>query len=175
MLKTIASLLVIFSLSACFSSSQNDQVDFDVDPNMAFDESGDFDVVADEDMANEINAQTQQEIEEVEVSDRIFFGLDQNSLSAEAQSTLDTQAAWLKSDYGINVVIEGHCDERGAREYNIALGERRAEAVKDYLVSAGVSASRIKTVSYGKEKPAFVGSGEGIWSKNRRAVTVIEE
>ena len=83
------------------------------------------------------------------------------------------QTEWLKSDHALMVVIEGHCDERGTREYNIALGEKRAVAVKKYLVSLGIPSYRIKTVSYGKERPAVVGSNPEAWSKNRRAVTVV--
>lgn len=81
----------------------------------------------------------------------------------------------MNSDPSIKVIIEGHCDERGTREYNIALGERRAMAAKKYLIGKGINASRIKVISYGKERPAFIGSGEDIWAKNRRAVTVVEE
>ena len=114
-------------------------------------------------------------MEEIQVEDRVFFDLDSSSLKDNAKKILDNQAAWLKSDPSIKVIIEGHCDERGTREYNIALGERRANATKEYLVSNGVEEFRIKTISYGKERPAFVGRGEEIWSKNRRSVTVIEE
>jgi peptidoglycan-associated lipoprotein len=94
-------------------------------------------------------------------------------LSAEARAALDTQAAWLKSHDDVNVIVQGYCDERGTREYNLALGERRANAVKQYLVSQGVEESRISTISYGKERPAVLGSNEAAWAQNRRAVTVI--
>lgn len=107
------------------------------------------------------------------VGDRVFFALDSSVLSGDAQATLDRQAAWLNANSSVNVVVEGHADERGTREYNLALGERRATAAKNYLVSTGVSAARISTVSYGKERPAVSGSDEGSWSQNRRAVTVI--
>ncbi|MBY0354255.1 MAG: OmpA family protein, partial [Rickettsiales bacterium] len=80
---------------------------------------------------------------------------------------------WLKSNTGVNIVVEGHCDERGTREYNLALGERRANAAKDYLVSLGVSAARVTTISYGKERAAVTGSNESSWAQNRRAVTVL--
>lgn len=107
------------------------------------------------------------------VGDRVFFALDSSTLSGEAQATLDRQAGWLKENSGVNIVIEGHADERGTREYNIALGERRATAAKNYLVNLGVAASRLSTVSYGKERPAVMGSDESAWSQNRRAVTVL--
>lgn len=107
------------------------------------------------------------------VGDRVFFALNTSVLDSEAQATLDRQAAWLKSNTSVSVVVEGHADERGTREYNLALGERRATAAKNYLVSTGVEAGRVSTVSYGKERPAVTGSDEGAWSQNRRAVTVI--
>ena len=107
------------------------------------------------------------------VGDRVFFDYDSAVLSSEAQAVLGRQAEWLGQHTAANVTIEGHCDERGTREYNIALGERRASATKNYLVSLGVDAGRISTISYGKERPAVVGGGEDSWSKNRRGVTVI--
>lgn len=111
----------------------------------------------------------------VNVGDRIFFGFDKSDLSSEAQATLDRQAAWLKKYGSTKVTIEGHCDERGTREYNIALGERRATAAKNYLVAAGIPAARINTISYGKERPAVVGSNEAAWAQNRRDVTVVAQ
>jgi len=86
---------------------------------------------------------------------------------------LQDQAAWLKQHSGVSVTIEGHCDERGTREYNLALGEKRAQAVKNYLGTLGVGDSRISSVSYGKERPAVVGSNDGAWSQNRRSVTTV--
>lgn len=105
-------------------------------------------------------------------SDRIFFGLDQYDVDAEDQATLQSQAAWLQQNPNVRVTIEGHADERGTRDYNIALGERRANAAKNYLASLGIAPSRITTVSYGKERPAALGSDEQAWAQNRRAVTV---
>lgn len=107
------------------------------------------------------------------VGDRVFFNYDSATLSSEAQHTLERQAAWLKQYSSVNVTVEGHCDERGTREYNLALGERRAAASKKYLVGLGVAASRISTISYGKERPAVVGDDEAAWSQNRRAVSVV--
>jgi peptidoglycan-associated lipoprotein len=109
----------------------------------------------------------------VNVGDRVFFGFDKSDLSTEAQGTLDRQATWLKKYSSAKVTLEGHCDERGTREYNIALGERRATAAKNYLEAAGIAAARISTISYGKERPAVVGSNEAAWAQNRRAVTIV--
>ena len=105
-------------------------------------------------------------------SDRIFFGLDQYDIDAEDQATLQSQAAWLQQNPAVRMTIEGHADERGTRDYNIALGERRANAAKNYLASLGIDSGRITTVSYGKERPAALGSDEASWAQNRRAVTV---
>jgi len=106
-------------------------------------------------------------------SDRIFFGTDQYDIDTEDRATLDKQAAWLNRYPNVQITVEGHCDERGTREYNLALGERRANAAKNYLVSAGVAASRISVISYGKERPAVPGDDEAAWAQNRRAVTVV--
>lgn len=105
-------------------------------------------------------------------SDRIFFDLNQYDVDAQDQATLQSQAAWLQQNPSVRVTIEGHADERGTRDYNIALGERRANAAKNYLASLGIDPSRITTVSYGKERPAALGSDEAAWAQNRRAVTV---
>jgi peptidoglycan-associated lipoprotein len=110
----------------------------------------------------------------VNVGDRVFFGFDSADLSAEARTALEKQAAWLKKFGGVRIVIEGHCDERGTREYNLALGERRANASKDYLVALGINPARIKTISYGKERPAALGHNETAWAQNRRGVTVVD-
>ncbi len=107
------------------------------------------------------------------ITDRVYFATDSSTVDSEGQANLDKQAAWLKANSSVNVTLEGHADERGTREYNIALGERRATAAKSYLVGQGVPASRISTISYGKERPAVTGNDEGAWSQNRRAVTVI--
>ena len=109
----------------------------------------------------------------VNVGDRVFFDLDKSDLKPEARRTLERQAAWLKQYGNVTVTLEGHCDERGTREYNLALGDRRAKAASNYLVSLGIAATRIKTISYGKERPAVLGSNEAAWSQNRRSVTVV--
>ena len=106
--------------------------------------------------------------------DRVFFAYDSSAISADAAEVLDTQVKWLKKHENVNVVVQGYCDERGTREYNLALGERRANAVKQFLVSQGVAADRVSTISYGKERPAVLGSNEAAWAQNRRAVTVIK-
>jgi peptidoglycan-associated lipoprotein len=105
--------------------------------------------------------------------DRVFFDYDKFSLKADARATLEKQAAWLKKYPAVTLSVEGHCDERGTREYNLALGERRANAARDYLVSLGVSKDRVKTISYGKERPVAMGSNEAAWAQNRRGVSVI--
>ena len=107
------------------------------------------------------------------IGDTVFFGYDSSQLSADAMAVLDAQAAFLNAKPSFRLKIEGHADERGTREYNLALGERRASATRDYLVARGVDGSRIRIVSYGKERPAVVGSNEEAWSKNRRSVTVL--
>jgi len=107
------------------------------------------------------------------VGDRVFFDTDQTDLTAIAQATLDKQAAWLNQYNHYSFTIEGHADERGTREYNFALGSRRAQTVHDYLAAKGVSASRMKMISYGKERPVAVCDDISCWSQNRRAVTVL--
>ena len=107
------------------------------------------------------------------VGDRVFYALDSSVLDAEDMRTLERQAQWLQKYNNVNVVVEGHCDERGTREYNLALGERRAAAAKNYLVSLGINAGRVSTISYGKERPVAVGHDDGSWAQNRRAVTVV--
>ena len=109
----------------------------------------------------------------VNVGDRVFFGYDSAELDSDAQELLQDQVAWLKQHSSVNVSIEGHCDERGTREYNLALGEKRAQSVKNYLISLGIDSGRVSTISYGKERPAVVGSNDGAWSQNRRSVTTV--
>jgi peptidoglycan-associated lipoprotein len=108
-------------------------------------------------------------------SDRVFFDTDSYSLDAQSRTTLDAQAAWLARNPAVRVTIEGHADERGTREYNLALGDRRANSARDYLQSRGVAAARMQTISWGKERPAVEGHDESAWAQNRRAVTVVPE
>jgi len=110
---------------------------------------------------------------QVNVGDRVFFDFDKFDVKPAGKATLDKQAAWLKKFPQWKVVVEGHCDERGTREYNLALGERRANAVKSYLVNQGIPANRVTTISYGKERPVALGSNEAAWAQNRRGVTVL--
>ena len=109
----------------------------------------------------------------IAVGDRVLFDYDSASLDSSAKILLDGQSRFLRANTDLNFIVEGHCDERGTREYNLALGEQRATAVRDYLVIQGIDPDRIKVISYGKEKPAVVGSNGMAWSKNRRAVTII--
>ena len=109
----------------------------------------------------------------VNVGDRIFFDFDRSDIRADQVANLEKQAAWLKQFGGIRVVIEGHADERGTREYNLALGERRANSHRDYLISLGVDPARLDVVSFGKERPAVLGSNEAAWAQNRRGVVVL--
>lgn len=105
--------------------------------------------------------------------DRVFFAYDQSTISSEGQQILERQAQWLKRYSQVAVTIEGHCDERGTREYNLALGERRAQGVKNVLVALGISASRIQTISYGKDRPIVVGSDEAGYAQNRVGITTV--
>ncbi len=115
---------------------------------------------------------TQQDLVQ-NVGDRVFFDTDSSALRGDARATLQRQAAWLNQYPDVQVTVEGHADERGTREYNLALGARRANSAKDYLVSLGVAPSRIQTISYGKERPVALCSDESCWSQNRRSVTVV--
>ena len=108
----------------------------------------------------------------IDVPDRVFFAYDSYSLAATAQTTLNKQAKWLKANPSVAIAVEGHADERGTREYNLALGDRRASSVKDYLMSQGISSNRISTISYGKERPVKSGSNDTAWAQNRRSVSV---
>ncbi|MBF0323803.1 peptidoglycan-associated lipoprotein Pal [Magnetospirillum moscoviense] len=119
-------------------------------------------------------AQMQREFQ-TSVGDRVYFGTDSTSLSAESKGTLDRQVAFLRRYPTVMLRIEGHADERGTREYNLALGDRRAQAAKEYMLAQGVSSNRLTTSTYGKERPEAIGSSESSWSKNRRAISVIAQ
>ncbi len=118
-------------------------------------------------------SQSLQERFVAEVGDRVFFDFDKSDLKPEARRTIERWSAFFKQNPNATVTIEGHADERGTREYNLGLGERRANAAKNYLVSLGIEARRVATISYGKERPAVLGSNEAAWSQNRRAAAVI--
>lgn len=178
MFRKLLVLVAVFSLISCQSKPKKD--DFKIEEKSAETEQAPYQTVDSEQQAVDLNKQTETQIQEqapqvqeIEVKDRVLYDYDSFALTDDAKKILDTQVAWLKSDTNIKVTIEGHCDERGTREYNIALGERRANSAKNYLVSNGIDESRIKTISYGKERPAFFGSTEEIFAKNRRAVTVV--
>jgi peptidoglycan-associated lipoprotein len=173
--KNILFLILSLSLFSCQSSLkkeeekkvQNDNIVIENQPQQP------YETINSEEQAQSLNQQTEAENQEVEVEDRVLFSSNSSLIEDDAKKILDIQAQWLKSDESINVTIEGHCDERGTREYNIALGEKRAFAVKKYLKQLGIPESRIKIVSYGKERPAFFGNSDEVHNKNRRAVTVV--
>ena len=131
------------------------------------------DAGSDSGIGNAVIPGSQQDFVANVSSDRVFFDYDQYNVDAEDQATLQSQAQWLQRNPAVRVTLEGHADERGTRDYNLALGERRANAAKNYLASLGIDPSRIQVISYGKERPAELGSNEAAWAKNRRAVTVV--
>ena len=171
MLKKFLTLSAVLLLVSCQSKTKSDDLRTEDKAAAQVDNKGSYQTLEGEQQANALNQQVP--VQEIEVQDRVLFGYDSADLTDEAKKILDTQVSWLKSDAGIKITIEGHCDERGTREYNIALGEKRANAAKKYLTSNGVDAARIKILSYGKERPAFFGTSEEILAKNRRAVTVV--
>ena len=123
---------------------------------------------------NEAETEMQDQNFADNAQDRVYFGFDRANLDAEAVNVLKAQADWLKANPEKTVTVQGHTDGRGTREYNLALGERRAVAVKNYLLSRGISPDRIEVISYGKERPAVVGANEAAWAQNRRAVSVVK-
>ena len=178
-------LLYLALFSAIISCSYNERpIDKEKEDVFVIEEASpeaqkqeEYEVVLDEQQALEMNAQVEKEQpvitdEVIEVQDRVFFGYDSAQITAPAKEILNAQTQWLLNNPNINITIEGHCDERGTREYNIALGERRAYAAKKFLINNGVKENRIKTISYGKEKPAFFGNSKEIHAKNRRAVVI---
>lgn len=178
MLKKILVLITLISIASCSSKMKQDsmvdsQDDFTVEDGMSSSAQDSYKPLESEQDAAAMNKNAQSQEDAVEVKDRVFFAYDSSELSDEAKKILDVQTMWLKSDPSINITIEGHCDERGTREYNIALGERRANAAKDYLIANGIENSRMKVVSYGKEHPIYFGTDEAVVSKNRRAVAVV--
>ena len=165
-LRLSAALLL---LAACTSADEGPQSGLE---GGAEGVSGGRPGIASSDLAGQPTPGTQEDLA-VSVGDRVFFQYDSAVLTSEATGVLDQQAAWLKQYPDVIVTIEGHTDERGAREYNLALGDRRANAVKNYLVALGISPQRILTISYGEERPAEPGHDETAWARNRRAVTVV--
>lgn len=162
MKKLLMLFFVLILVSACASGSKTVVEE-------------EYDVIETQEDADAMNSNTNKVVEEIQVPDRVYFALNKYNITNDSAEILKLQSEWLKADPSINIIVEGHCDERGTREYNLALGERRANAVKNFLVRQGVSASRIKTISYGKERPVVLGSGEAIWAKNRTSITVIAQ
>ena len=144
-------------------STGSDSTEIEVEDNIAaIVEMDDIETI-DQRLANEL----------IEVGDRVFFDYDQSIIAEEGRDTLLKQAQFLNKNSNLLITITGHCDERGTREYNLALGERRASSVKNYLVSLGIEANRISVISYGKEKPTVAGQNDWAWSQNRTAITLI--
>lgn len=162
--KILTLVLALMLATACASKSKNDS-------SQATDGSGTVDVYGDTYPSNP-EPGTQADLA-VNIGDRVFFGYDSSVIEGEGQATLQRQAEWLQKYPNVTVTIEGHCDERGTREYNLALGERRAAATRNFLISLGVPSNRISTISYGKERPNQLGSDEESWRLNRRGVTVV--
>ena len=160
-LKTLASIALVAALAAC-SKEEAPEAEFIDDGSEVSISSEVRGVVAGS--QDDLNARA---------GNTVYFAYDKANLSAEATRTLKKQAAWLKMFPKVNIIIEGNCDERGTRKYNQALGEKRANAAKRYLIAQGISAKRITTVSYGKDKPAVLGNTEAAYAKNRRDVTII--
>ena len=170
-IKLLASALLVFFLAACSTT-----------PKDTADSSGSGSTSTSSDVSSSAETGTtesasiepgSQEDLIVNVGDRVFFNYDSAELDNDAQELLQDQVAWLKQYSDVSVIIEGHCDERGTREYNLALGEKRAQSVKNYIINLGISADRVSTISYGKERPAVVGSSDGAWAQNRRSVTIV--
>jgi len=152
MIKALSAIAAMFLIAAC-SNSNDQQTASAATTSVAPGTVGDF---------------------RQNVGDRVFFDTDASTVREDGRQTLNRQAEWLKKYTNYQITVEGHCDERGTREYNLALGERRANAARQYLIAQGIPAARLKTVSYGKERPDPVGSDEASWARNRRAVTALE-
>ncbi len=171
-IKFITGALLVFFLAAC-STTPKDTADSSGSGSSS--SSSDVSSSGSEDTASEsasIEPGSQEDLI-VNVGDRVFFNYDSSELDSDAQELLQDQVAWLKQYSDVSVIVEGHCDERGTREYNLALGEKRAQSVKNYIISLGISSDRVSTISYGKERPAVVGSNDGAWAQNRRSVTIV--
>ena len=169
--KFLISFFLIFLVSAC-ATTPKDEADSSGSGSSASElESVDYtsDAVSGSDDYNIVPGSQEDLV--VNVGDRVYFSFDSYELDDDAKELLQDQAAWLKQYNKSSIIIEGHCDERGTREYNLALGEKRAQAVKNYLNGLGVGS--MSTISYGKERPAVVGSNDGAWSQNRRSVTIV--
>lgn len=182
MSKKLSILAILLVATSCLSDKEFYKQDQQEVPDIAQEmviEEAPFQPIQNEQQAEQINEEVkineEISIETVEVPDRVFFAFDSSHISDEATKALDIQAQWLAHNPQITITIEGHCDERGTREYNLALGQRRATATQKYLISKGIETNRIKTISYGKEKPAYFGTSEAIHAKNRRAVVIVRD
>ena len=175
MIKLFTSALLVFFLAAC-STTPKDTADSSgsgsasSSSDVSSSEEGTITETSPESAS--ITPGSQEDLI-VNVGDRVFFNYDSSDLDSDAQELLQDQVAWLKQYSNVSVIVEGHCDERGTREYNLALGEKRAQSVKNYLISLGISSDRISTISYGKERPAVIGSNDGAWAQNRRSVSLV--
>ena len=175
MFKQIIILSLSIALISCQSNQSKNQEPVKTEvktQNLDASKPGNYETFDSQEQADKANELANQN--EIEVPDRVNFDLGSSNINEASAKILDIQVEWLKSDNSINITLEGHCDERGSREYNIALGEKRAVAVKKYLVKKGIAGNRLKTVSFGKEKPAFFGNTEEVHAKNRRVVVVIK-
>jgi len=170
-LRTVLMAALVFSVTACASKDKKAGDEFSVQERSDATSGADYGAGGVGAAGSAVPGSQQDLV--VNVGDRVFFGYDQYNIEAEGQRTLDLQAEWLKKYPNVSVTISGHCDERGTREYNIALGDRRATSVKNYLVAKGIDGSRITTISYGKERPAVLGDNPSAWSQNRRGVTEV--
>lgn len=175
MLKKLSLVIFILLLASCKTVSKNSSPAPSADDQVIIEDKSidqPYQSFENEQQAKAINEGTVETIKEVEVQDRVFFDYNSFDISEPAKAILATQIDWLKSSPNVKITIEGHCDERGTREYNIALGEKRALSTKNYLVSGGIDAARIQIISYGKERPAYFGNSEDVYAKNRRAVVM---
>ncbi len=172
--RTMLMLSVVLLLGACTRPDDGADSRVDVSNREAITAGPLTDAQVDETLISGSPLPGSQEDLVVNIGDRVFFGYDRYDLSSEARSLLEMQAQWLSQHSHLTVTIEGHADERGTREYNLALGERRANSVRSYLLALGVPASRISVISYGKERPSVLGSDPSAWAQNRRGVTVVD-
>ena len=170
-IKIFTGALLVFFLAAC-STTPKDTADSSGTGSSSSSDSGEGTITESGPDSASIVPGSQEDLI-VNVGDRVFFNYDSSELDSDAQELLQDQVAWLKQYSDVSIIIEGHCDERGTREYNLALGEKRAQSVKNYLIGLGISSNRVSTISYGKERPAVVGSNDGAWAQNRRSVTKV--
>lgn len=175
LIRLLAIALLSTSLVACSSTKDEDAGGVTVGERAdgGYGANGGSGVYGDGSIDGSVVPGSQQDLA-TNVGDRVFFAYDSYDLAPEARDTLNRQAEWLNRYPNLAITVEGHSDERGTREYNLALGDRRATAVKNYLVSMGVPSSRVNTISYGKEQPAVVGSDASSWAQNRRGVTRVQ-